>query len=202
MAPQDPYRCFGKLPLLVRRTIYASLRSRVCDIALQNHHHHHNQQQHHSPPPPSSKQAVDAAVETLKAYLSSRSTMGAEEGAALASALAERALCCGRGPVEDKAISAAEALLSGVAGELAQRGAWLTLAARAGSLENMFFPPPLGEDGERARTRVMVAAAAPKAVTGCVKAMSSALGKDRGRGGGGGGGVAGGEEARNEVGFH
>ncbi|CAM9773105.1 unnamed protein product, partial [Laminaria digitata] len=142
-------------------------------------------------------QAVDAAVETLKAYLSSRSTMGAEEGAALSSALAERALCCGRGPVEAKGVSAAEALLEGEAGELAQRGAWLVLAARAGSLENRFFPPPLGEDGERARSRVMVAAAAPKAVEGCVKAMSAALGKPREAGRGDA--LAGGEEARKEV---
>lgn len=122
--------------------------------------------------------------------------MGAEEGAALSSTLAERALCCGRGPVEANAVSAAEALLGGSAGGPAQRGAWLALAARAGpGLENMFFPPALGEDGERGRSRAVAAAAAPKAVTGCVKAMSAALGK------GGGDTVAGGEEARKEVGL-
>ncbi|CAM9939967.1 unnamed protein product [Scytosiphon promiscuus] len=87
-------------------------------------------------------QAVDAAVETLGAYLSLRSTMGADEGATLASALAERALCCGKGSVESKADTAADALLGGGSGDLARRGAWLALAARAGGLENEFFPPP------------------------------------------------------------
>ncbi|CAM9215131.1 unnamed protein product, partial [Ectocarpus sp. 8 AP-2014] len=136
-------------------------------------------------------QAVDAAVDTLTAYLSLRSTMGAEEGSSLASALAERALCCGRAPVEAKADAAAATLLAGAGGSggLARRGAWLTLAARAGGLENEFFPPA-GEEGGRGRSKV--AAAAPKAVTGCVRAISAGMEK-------GGAVVAGGGDSRKEV---
>lgn len=119
--------------------------------------------------------------------------MGAEEGAALASALAERALSCGRGPVEGKANSAATTLLSGDVGDLARHGAWLTLAARAGGLENDFFPPPVGEDGGLGRKKAAVAAAAPKAVAGCVRAMIAGM-KGRGENA-----VAGGGEARREV---
>ncbi|CAB1120609.1 unnamed protein product [Ectocarpus sp. CCAP 1310/34] len=136
-------------------------------------------------------QAVDAAVETLTAYLSLRSNMGAEEGSSLASALAERALCCGRAPVEAKADAAAATLLAGAGGTggLARRGAWLTLAARAGGLENEFFPPA-GEEGGLGRSKV--AAAAPKAVSGCVRAMSAGMGKGRTI-------VAGGGDSREEV---
>lgn len=127
-------------------------------------------------------------METLTAYLSLRSSMGAEEAAAITSALAERALCCGRAPVEAKADAAAEALLLGRSGELARRGAWLTLAARAGGLENDFFPPQLGpERGGGGSKAAAAAAAAPKAVSGCVRAMSAAM-KEGGRAGGGGGG--------------
>ncbi|CAM9327818.1 unnamed protein product, partial [Ectocarpus sp. 13 AM-2016] len=136
-------------------------------------------------------QAVDSAVDTLTAYLSLRSNMGAEEGSSLASALAERALCCGRAPVEAKADAAAATLLAagGGSGGLARRGAWLTLAARAGGLENEFFPPA-GDEGGRGRSKV--AAAAPKAVSGCVRAMSAGIGKGRTV-------VAGGGDSRKEV---
>lgn len=130
-------------------------------------------------------------MDVLVAYLSCRSTMGAEEGASICSALAERALCCGRGPVEGKADSAAAVLLGGDVGELARRGGWFTLAARAGGLENEFFPPPVGEDGERGRKKVAVAAAAPKAVAACVRAISAGV---KGRGV-----VAGGGDCRKEV---
>ncbi|CAM9741943.1 unnamed protein product, partial [Hapterophycus canaliculatus] len=145
-------------------------------------------------------QAVEAAVETLAAYLFLRSTMGAEEGSELISALAERALCCGRGSVESKADAAAAALLGGGSGDLARRGAWLTLAARAGGLENEYFPPPPslegdGGGGARGKSKAAVAAAAPKAVSGCVRAMSAAMQ----RGGGSSGTVAGGADARKEV---
>lgn len=143
----------------------------------------------HNPHPLASHpQAVDAAVDTLTAYLSLRSTMGAEEGAALTSALAERALCCGRGPVEAKADAAASALLTGGGGELARRGAWLVLAARAGGLENEFSPPE-SRGGARKAT---AAAAAPKAVSGCVRAMSAGMKK--------GAGLAGAGDSRKEVG--
>lgn len=137
------------------------------------------------------RQAVDAAVDVLAAYLSCRSTMGAEEGASICSALAERALCCGRGPVECKADSAATVLLGGDVGELARRGGWFTLAARAGGLENEFFPPPVGEDEGRGRKKAAIAAAAPKAVAGCVRAISAGV---KGRGV-----VAGGGDCRKEV---
>lgn len=136
-------------------------------------------------------------METLTAYVSlrSRSTMGAEEGAALASALAERALCCGRGAVEAKADAAAAALLAGGGGELARRGAWLVLAARAGGLENEFFPPPSSpESGGGGARKAAAAAAAPKAVSGCVRAMSAAMEKGVGFAGAGAG------DSRKEVG--
>lgn len=139
-------------------------------------------------------------METLAAYLSLRSTMGADEGATLASSLAERALCCGRGSVESKADAAATALLSGHSGDLARRGAWLTLAARAGGLENEFFPPPLeggsGGNGARGKSKAAIAASAPKAVSGCVRAMSAAMKGSGGRSGA----VAGSADARKEVG--
>lgn len=126
--------------------------------------------------------------------------MGAEEGAAITSALAERALCCGRAPVEAKADNAAEALLVGGSGELARRGAWLTLAARAGGLENEFFPPQSEAEGGGGggRSKAAAAAAAPKAVAGCVRAMSAAM-KQGGRAGGSVFSNAGG--SRTEVGF-
>lgn len=130
-------------------------------------------------------------MDTLTAYLSLRSSMGAEEGAALASALAERALCCGRGPVEAKADTAATVLLGGGGGgELARRGAWLVLAARAGALENEFFPPTAAVEEGGAR-KVAAAAAAPKAVSGCVRAMSAAMKE--------GAGFAGAGDSRKEV---
>lgn len=129
--------------------------------------------------------------------------MGAQEASSLCSSLAERALSCGRGPVETKADEAASVLMSGAAGALAQRGAWLTVAARAGGLENELFPPPPGEDGGAAASKkAAVAAAAPKAVAGCVRAMSVAIKSDAVRAGGSGKGrafVAGGGESRREV---
>lgn len=147
-------------------------------------------------------QAVDAAVEALSAYLSLRSSMGAEEGAAITSALAERALCCGRAPIEAKADNAAKALLVGDSGELARRGAWLTLAARAGGLENDFFPPQSEAEGSSGggrsgRSKAAAAAAAPKAVSGCVRAMSAAI-KEGGRADGGV--FSGAGDSRKEVG--
>lgn len=147
------------------------------------------------PHPFLTSKAVDAAVDTLAAYLPLRPAMGAEEGAALTSALAERALCCGRGPVEAKADAAAAALLTGGGGgggEFARRGAWLVLAARAGGLANEFFPPASAEPGGGGARKAIVAAAAPKAVSGCVRAMSAAMK--------GGTGLAGGaEDYRKEV---
>lgn len=123
------------------------------------------------------EQAVEAAMDVLLAYLPLRSPMGAEEGAALSSALAERALCCGRGQVEDKADEAAKVLLRCDLGEPAGRGAWLTLAARAGGLENEFFPPADngGVGGNRGRSKAAIAASAPKAVAGCVRAMKATI---------------------------
>lgn len=114
-------------------------------------------------------------METLSAYLAARTEMGATEGAILASCLAERALCCARAPVEANACSTAVQLLSGAPGALASRGAWLMFAGRAGGLENEFFPPQsAGGDGSASKKAAM-AAAAPKAVAGCVKAMVVAL---------------------------
>lgn len=129
--------------------------------------------------------------------------MGAEEASALCSSLAERALCCGRGPVETKGDEAARQMLSGDVGALARRGAWMMLAARAGGLENEFFPPPPGEDGGAAASKkAAVAAAAPKAVAGCVRAMGVSIKSDAARAGRNvqaGGIVAGGGDARREV---
>lgn len=156
----------------------------------------------HPPPVPKKTKTkqkikvVDAAVNTLTAFLASRSTMDSEETAALMSALAERALCCGRGPIEANADSAATMLLDGRLGQSAQRGAWLTLTARSGGAENEFFPPPAGADSAGARSKAAVAAAAPKAVGGCVRAMSSAM---KGAGSGVAGSMAGGGECRREV---
>lgn len=129
--------------------------------------------------------------------------MGAEEASALCSSLAERALCCGRAPVETKGDEAAQMMLSGDVGALARRGAWMMLAARAGGLENEFFPPAPGEDGNAAASKkAAVAAAAPKAVAGCVRAMDLSIKSDAARVGRDvhpSGFVAGGGDSRREV---
>lgn len=127
--------------------------------------------------------------------------MGAEEGATITSALAERALCCGRAPIEAKADIAAKALLVGDSGDLARRGAWLTLAARASGLENDFFPPQSeaegGGSGRSGKSKAAAAAAAPKAVSGCVRAMSVAI---QAGGRAGGDVFSGARDSRTEVG--